>query len=94
MVRAKTEKGVATHRLLLDGREATLDLGGRVEWALLNEGGHGFYRVRYAPDLLAVLTATSASSSRSSASRWSAIRGPRRSPGLMPLARISRDGAC
>ena len=55
MVRAKTEKGVATHRLLLDGREATLDLGGRVEWALLNEGGHGFYRVRYAPDLLAVL---------------------------------------
>ena len=55
MVRAKTEKGVATHRLLLDGREATLDLGGRVEWALLNEGGHGFYRVRYAPDLLAAL---------------------------------------
>src|ERR1700675_1580331 len=37
MVRAKTEKGVATHRLLLDGREATLDLGGRVEWALLNK---------------------------------------------------------
>src|SRR5450755_1038396 len=55
MVRAKTEKGVATHRLLLEGREATLDLGGRVEWALLNEGGHGFYRVRYAADLLAAL---------------------------------------
>src|ERR1700693_1289490 len=55
MVRAKTERGAATHRLLRDGREATLDLGGRVEWALLNEGGHGFYRVRYAPDLLAVL---------------------------------------
>ena len=55
MVRAKTENGVATHRLLLDGREATLDLGGRVEWALLNEGGHGFFRVRYAPDLLAAL---------------------------------------
>ena len=55
MVRAKTEKGVATHRLLLDGREATLDLGGRVEWALLNEGGHGFFRVHYAADLLAAL---------------------------------------
>ncbi len=55
MVRAKTEKGVTTHRLLLDGREKTLDLGGRVQWALLNEGGHGFYRVRYAPDLLAAL---------------------------------------
>ena len=55
MVRAKTEKGVATRRLLLDGREATLDLGGRVEWALLNEGGHGFFRVHYAADLLAAL---------------------------------------
>ncbi len=55
LVRAKTDKGVATHKLLLDGREATLDLGGRVEWALLNEGGHGFYRVRYAPDSLAAL---------------------------------------
>ena len=55
MVRTKTEKGVAVHRLLLDGREKILDLGGRVEWALLNEGGHGFYRVRYAADLLAAL---------------------------------------
>jgi puromycin-sensitive aminopeptidase len=55
MVRAKTEKGVATQRMLLDGREATLDLGGRAQWVLLNEGGHGFYRVRYAPDLLAAL---------------------------------------
>jgi len=55
MVRAKTDQGIATQRLLLDGREATLDLGGRVEWALLNEGGHGFYRVRYAADLLAAL---------------------------------------
>jgi puromycin-sensitive aminopeptidase len=55
MVRAKTEKGVTTHRLLLGGREATLDLGARVDWALLNEGGHGFFRVRYAADLLAAL---------------------------------------
>jgi puromycin-sensitive aminopeptidase len=55
MVRVKTENGIATHRLLLDGRKATLDLGGRMEWALLNEGSHGFYRVRYAPDLLAAL---------------------------------------
>src|SRR3984893_2951593 len=55
MVRAKTEKGVATQRMLLDGRETTLDLGGRAQWVLLNEGGHGFYRVRYAPDLLAAL---------------------------------------
>jgi puromycin-sensitive aminopeptidase len=55
MVRAKTEKGVAMQSMLLDGREATIDLGGRAQWVLLNEGGHGFYRVHYAPDLLAAL---------------------------------------
>jgi puromycin-sensitive aminopeptidase len=44
MVRVKTEKGVATQSMLLDGREATVDLGGRAQWVLLDEGGHGFYR--------------------------------------------------
>ena len=29
---------------------------GKLEWALLNEGGHGFYRVHYAPEMLAALT--------------------------------------
>jgi puromycin-sensitive aminopeptidase len=56
MVRARTKRGVATHRVLLDARETTLNLGGECEWALLNEGGHGFYRVRYAPALLDALT--------------------------------------
>ena len=56
MVRAKTDRGVSNHKLLLTAREATLDLPGSVEWALLNEGGHGFYRVHYAPDLLASIT--------------------------------------
>ncbi|MGH7949545.1 MAG: M1 family metallopeptidase, partial [Candidatus Binataceae bacterium] len=56
MVRAKTEQGVATHKLLVGARTAELELGGRCEWALLNEGGHGFYRVRYAPALLDALT--------------------------------------
>ena len=43
MVRARTEtKASRSIKLLLDGREATLDLGGRVKWALVNEGGHGF----------------------------------------------------
>jgi puromycin-sensitive aminopeptidase len=55
MVRVKTEKGVAMQSMLLDSREATIDLGGRAQWVLLNEGGHGFYRVHYAPDLLAAL---------------------------------------
>ena len=26
-----------------------------VDWAVVNAGGHGFYRVRYGPDLLARL---------------------------------------
>jgi len=56
MVRVRTETGVATHKLLLDGREARLELDGRLEWALLNEGGHGFYRVRYAPQLMTAHT--------------------------------------
>jgi puromycin-sensitive aminopeptidase len=56
MVRAKTDKGVATHKVILTTRETTLDLPGKLEWALLNEGGHGFYRVHYAPALLSALT--------------------------------------
>jgi puromycin-sensitive aminopeptidase len=56
MVRAHTDHGVATHKLLLTEAETTLQLPGKLEWALLNEGGHGFYRVRYSPEMLAALT--------------------------------------
>ena len=56
MVRARTDRGVETHKLLLTEAETTLQLPGKLEWALLNEGGHGFYRVRYSPELLATLT--------------------------------------
>jgi puromycin-sensitive aminopeptidase len=56
MIRACTDKGVETHKLLLTEAETTLQLPGKVEWALVNEGGHGFYRVRYSPELLASLT--------------------------------------
>ena len=44
-----------THRLLLTDAETHLDLPAGFESALVNEGGHGFYRVQYAPDLLARL---------------------------------------
>ena len=57
MVRAAVDSEMISHKLLLTGGEATLELPGRPGWALLNEGGHGFYRVRYAPELLAALTA-------------------------------------
>jgi puromycin-sensitive aminopeptidase len=56
MVRACTDNGISTHKLLLTQGQTTLELPGRIKWALVNEGGHGFYRVRYSPDLLAALT--------------------------------------
>ena len=56
MVRAKTEKGVSTHKLLMTEREASLDFDDRLEWAIVNEGGHGFYRVSYGPAMLDALT--------------------------------------
>jgi puromycin-sensitive aminopeptidase len=56
MVRAKTDKGVATRKVLLTSRETTVEFPEKIQWALLNEGGHGFYRVHYAPALLAALT--------------------------------------
>ncbi len=41
-----------TRRLLLKDKETTLALPPGFESVLLNEGGHGFYRVRYASELL------------------------------------------
>ncbi|HKN01029.1 MAG TPA: M1 family metallopeptidase [Candidatus Binataceae bacterium] len=56
MIRARTDQGIVTRKVLMTERETTVDLGGKVDWAFLNEGGHGFYRVHYAPELLAALT--------------------------------------
>ena len=56
MVRARLLDGsTAERRLLLTDATATLDLGGAVEWAVVNAGGHGYYRVRYGTDLLAAV---------------------------------------
>ncbi|MGH7181102.1 MAG: M1 family metallopeptidase, partial [Nitrospiraceae bacterium] len=41
-----------TSRLLLTEKDTTIPLPHDWESILLNEGGHGFYRVRYAPNLL------------------------------------------
>src|SRR5262249_45412525 len=56
MLRAQTDQGLVTMKVLLTERETTVEFRGKVEWVFLNEGGHGFYRVRYAPELLAGLT--------------------------------------
>ena len=56
MVRARLADGrTVTERLLLSDATANVDLGGTVEWAVVNAGGHGYYRVRYSAGLLAAL---------------------------------------
>jgi puromycin-sensitive aminopeptidase len=47
---------VAEQRALLESDALDIDLGGEVDWLVVNAGGHGFYRVRYAPALLQHLT--------------------------------------
>jgi puromycin-sensitive aminopeptidase len=48
--------GVVTfEKVLLDRRATDIDLVEPVEWLLVNTEGTGFYRVRYAPGLLAAL---------------------------------------
>src|SRR5215510_4910258 len=48
----------STSRLLLADTEARFPLPSEFDSLLLNEGGHGFYRVRYTPDLMAHLLKT------------------------------------
>jgi puromycin-sensitive aminopeptidase len=47
---------VAEQRALLESDAINIDLGGEVDWLVVNAGGHGFYRVRYAPSWLQQLT--------------------------------------
>jgi puromycin-sensitive aminopeptidase len=54
---AKTEGREQAYRVLLTGEETTVDLAEKIEWALVNEGGSGFFRVRYSAELLEALTA-------------------------------------
>ena len=56
MVRARLVDGSTVEgQLLLTDASAALDLGGSVEWAIVNSGGHGYYRVRYSAELLAAV---------------------------------------
>jgi puromycin-sensitive aminopeptidase len=55
-VKAQTSSGLHTQTTLLTGREMQIKLPAAPEWVVVNAGGHGFYRVRYAPDLLSRLT--------------------------------------
>jgi puromycin-sensitive aminopeptidase len=54
-LRAATQAGVVEKVLLVDQQEQRIELGGDVEWAVVNAGGHGFYRVSYGGDLAGAL---------------------------------------
>ncbi len=54
-VRVETPAGAEVRRVLLTAGEARLPLPGDARLVLVNAGGHGFYRVRYGPALLAAL---------------------------------------
>jgi puromycin-sensitive aminopeptidase len=56
MIKASTDKGISEHKVLLTSAETTLELPGAIKWVVVNEGGYGFYRVRYSSDLLAGVT--------------------------------------
>ena len=56
-VRASVAGRVVEQKLLLAAAEDDLVLPGAPDWVVVNAGGHGFYRVGYAPALLGRLTA-------------------------------------
>lgn len=56
-LRAKVANGVQSQTTLLTENETRIPLPSRPDWAVVNAGGHGFYRVRYSQELLARLTA-------------------------------------
>ncbi|HEX9970161.1 MAG TPA: M1 family metallopeptidase, partial [Acidimicrobiales bacterium] len=57
LLRASVGGEVVRRRLLLTEQSETVDLGGPVDWVVVNEGGWGVYRVRYSSELLRALTA-------------------------------------
>ena len=56
ILRASVAGSERSERLLLTDDAASVDLGGRPDWVVVNAGGHGFYRVRYSGGLLAALS--------------------------------------
>jgi puromycin-sensitive aminopeptidase len=56
VIRYGRGEAVKEERALMESESLVLDLGAEVDWVVANAGGHGFYRVRYTPDLLQKLT--------------------------------------
>jgi puromycin-sensitive aminopeptidase len=57
MLRAGKDSQTSRNKLLLDERTKQVALPEGTNWVVANEGGHGFYRVRYSSELLRKLTA-------------------------------------
>lgn len=55
-IRAKSGGQELTRTVLLEEDDVRLSLPARPDWVVVNADGHGFYRVRYSPDLLKRLT--------------------------------------
>ena len=54
-LRAGTKAGVVNRTLLLTEKEQNIELDLPADWAVVNAGALGYYRVRYSPELLAAL---------------------------------------
>ncbi len=52
VLRAWVKRGNVEKHLLLDGDDLVVPLPAAADWVVVNAGGHGFYRVAYAPALL------------------------------------------
>jgi puromycin-sensitive aminopeptidase len=52
VLRAWVKRGLVEKHLLLDQAEVMVPLPAPADWVVVNAGGHGFFRVRYAPPLL------------------------------------------
>jgi puromycin-sensitive aminopeptidase len=51
VIRAWVKRGIVQKHLLFDDAELVVPLPAAADWVVINAGGHGFYRVRYAPPL-------------------------------------------
>lgn len=50
-IRGESDGRPFRRRLILENVDGTVDVGGPVDWAMANAGGHGFYRVAYSDRL-------------------------------------------
>jgi puromycin-sensitive aminopeptidase len=51
-LRAGTRQGTVNKTVLLTDEELRIQLPADLDWLVANAGGHGFYRVRYSPELM------------------------------------------